>query len=508
MYIVNINDNNGSETISISKTMRLDKLMKELDLMLDMPCSGNHTCGKCKVTVKGHLSEMTDEERMLLKDEEIKNNIRLACFAEVNGDIEIFLDQTEANVLSMVKQGDLEFTEEGYGISVDIGTTTVAMQLYELRTGKLLGEDLRNNAQCIFGADVISRIKYATENGTKYLQDSIHKQLLDMSKECMHKAEIYEINKSVVTGNTVMLHFYEGLETRSIAVAPFKTESLFGRNGDFELSGSQTYLPSCIGSYVGADISCSILAAGMQRHNDRIELLADLGTNGELVLNYRGEMYCASTAAGPAFEGANLSHGMRAELGAISEMMVDDGKVLFKVIGNGKPKGVCGSGVLDAVSVMLELGVINETGRIDEGYIGDGEVAWKIPSTEVYITQKDIRQIQLAKSAIFAGIKTLLDQAGLKEKDIETFYVAGGFGYHMNGENAANIGLFPRGLERCMEVIGNGALSGAIMLLFDNKQKEYIKEIINKSTEVDLSGKQVFSDYYIEGMLFEEDEKY
>lgn len=493
----------------IKKNIRLDMLLKQIGILLDMPCGGNHTCGKCKVRVSGKLSTLTKDERKLLTEDEVKNNIRLACFTKVFGDINIYPNVDATDTLSMITLPKYNLTGKGYGLAVDIGTTTVAMQLYDLSTGKMLSEALGVNAQGSFGADVISRIQNAADNGNKYQQDAIQNQLNLMAKDCITQAGVDYINKSVITGNTTMLHFYEGLEVKNLATAPFTPTSLFGMKSNHTLVKSPIYLPKCIGSYIGADITCTILATEMIHHSDKIELLADLGTNGEVVLNIYGKLYCASTAAGPAFEGANLTFGMKAGKGAIAKVSIKANKVFYKTVGNTPAKGICGSGILDAVSIMLELKIIDETGHIDSEFEGPGkiiyhneELAWQIPGTKISVTQKDIRQIQLAKSAIFAGIKTLLKKENLSPEDIDTFYIAGGFGHYMNRHSAANIGLFPKELEDRIKLIGNGALSGAATLLLDTDQRVNEKSIISKSKEIELSGNPTFSEHYVDGMLF------
>lgn len=493
----------------VESAVKLQDVLNELNISHDMPCSGQHTCGKCKIKVKGHLSKLSDKERTLLTQEELDNHIRLACFVEVLGDAEVILSDNDLTVLSVKEPRESNYKNTGYGIAVDVGTTTIAMQLYDLATGQLLSESVGINEQVAFGADVISRIQYTIENGNASVKEVLYNQLLIMADKCMHESGVKKIDKWVVTGNTVMLHFYEGLETESISRAPFTPKSLFGRESSIGLNGEKPYLPECIGSYIGADITCAILASEIHKHSNKIELLADLGTNGELVLNNKGRLLCASTALGPAFEGANLTYGMRATKGAISKIRVEDNMLKMETVDNSEPKGICGSGVLDAVRLMLEEEIMDETGRLDEEYSAFGQVvsrhdglAWQLPNTTIMVTQKDIRQVQLAKSAVFAGIKTLLKEADLQISDIDKFYVAGGFGYYMNAESATIIGLFPKGLENKIELIGNGALSGAISLLMNANEMKNERAIISKSTEIHLSGKKTFSDYYIDGMLF------
>ncbi len=503
-------ENNTVRRATIEHPMKLSQLLKHEHVHLDLPCGGNKTCGKCKVRVVGHLSPMSASEEEFLTKSDIASDYRLACCTDVLGDVTVYPSNDETDILSVVTLKKDILSSDGYGLAVDIGTTTVAMQLYDLSSGQLLGESLRANAQGTYGADVISRIQYAMDNGHDILQNSIQEQLSDMAAECKDQARVSKIHKSVIAGHTVMLHFYEGVDTSGIAVAPFTPFSFFGKESVFKLCDNRPYLPTCMSAYVGADITCSVLAADMIRHSNRIELLADLGTNGELVLNHQGTLYCASTAAGPAFEGANLTHGMRGGEGAISTLTIVDEALQVETLGGGRATGICGSGVLDAVNIMLTEKIIDETGRIDEDYRGygrvvdyDGDLAWQIPGTSVVFTQKDVRQVQLAKSAICAGIQTLIEEVGITVRDIESFYVAGGFGYHMNKFSASNIGLFPKGLEDQTHIIGNGALSGAITLLLNDDAKADERAIIDSAKEIVLSGNKIFSDYYIDGMLFE-----
>lgn len=477
-----------------------------------MPCGGNHTCGKCRVRASGALSAVSAAEQTLL-GKYGNEGMRLACFATIEGDCTVWAGLADTCTLSWARMPRVKPDGEGYGLAVDIGTTTVAMRLYNLKTGAPVSEALEGNRQAPFGADVISRIGRAEEGESDALAKVIRAQLSDMSKICMTHAAIHKITRTVVTGNTTMLHLYEGLDASGIARAPFTPYTLFDSESAHPLAEAPTYLPPCIGAYVGADIVCALLASEMPAHPDKVTLLADIGTNGEIALMKDGKLYCCSTAAGPAFEGAGLHQGMRAAPGAVTGVSLEDGAVRVSVLGDCVATGICGSGILDAVSVMLKLGILDESGLIDEEYEGEGELAeqdgqpaWRLPGTEVLITQKDIRQIQLAKSAVCAGIRTLLDHTGVAADAVETFFVAGGFGHSMNAESAAHIGLFPEELLSKTEVIGNGSLAGASMLLLSSALREKAAEIQREATELPLSASETFMDFYVEGMLFGEEE--
>lgn len=514
MAIVTVVCGSKQKQCTVAEGSRLDAALHELQAAPSMPCGGNHTCGKCHVRVNGMVSEMDETEKRFLTQSEIADGIRLACFATVLGDCTVYQQEDAVQTLSWARLPAFSKDIGGKGMAIDVGTTTIAARLYDCADGTILGEMLEGNRQAPYGADVITRIDAAGNGHRNDLHNSVLTQLTEMTQNCMKQAGISSIDRAVVTGNTTMLHFYEDLDASGIAVVPFTPTSLFGMQSAYSICGAETYLPHCIGSYVGADIVCAILASGMLQHPEQLSLLADLGTNGEIALYQNGKLYCCSTAAGPAFEGAGLHQGMRAAKGAITAVTLnEEQKVELNILGDGEAVGICGSGILDALRVMLELEIIDETGMIDDEYEGEGEItewndqpAWKLPNTQVLITQKDIRQIQLAKSAICAGIRTLLDHIGVEPEEVDAFYVAGGFGHSMDPQSAAAIGLFPQELLDAVQVIGNGALGGASMLLMSKQAREQAQHIIAVSEELSLSKSPEFMDFYVDGMLFGEEE--
>ena len=421
---------------------------------------------------------MDESERRLLSGEDQANGIRLACFCRVCGDVSVRLNDAGASkIIAWNKTAAFEHTETGFGIAVDIGTTTVAMQLFERASGRVLAERLAENRQRGYGADVISRIEACKTSDLDTLSDLIADQLEEMAAACLAEAGLDTIDEAVVTGNSTMLHLYEGLDPASLAVVPFDVQSYFGCMSRRTLAGAPVYLPRCIGAYVGADIICAILASGMV-HKGGVELLADIGTNGEMALLHNGKLLCCSTAAGPAFEGAGLSQGMPAAPGAIRAVQQTDGAITYKTVQDKPAIGVCGSGYLD------------------EDYEIDG--------SGVTIIQKDVRQIQLAKSAICAGVITLLEEEGVDAADVARFCIAGGFGSSMDYTSACAIGLFPAALRDKTEFIGNGALGGAAMLLMNRSLREYSESLAENATELSLSASAAFMDYYVDCMSFME----
>lgn len=461
----------------------------------NMPCAGNHTCGKCRVRAEGQAEPITEQEARLLSGQEREQGVRLACFLKAAGDLQITVEEEAGGqVLSWAKIPPVELTEPGLGFAVDIGTTTVAMRLYDRRTGEALAEELKENRQRSYGADVISRISACAETGVAALSQLISAQLEEMARACLFKAGAERAEEAVVTGNSTMLHLYEGLDPASLAVSPFAVKSYFGTFSRHTLLGAPVYLPRLIGAYVGADIVCAILASGMTRQRGAC-LLADIGTNGEMALWQDGRLTCCATAAGPAFEGAGLSCGMPAKKGAVRAAAVKGEKPVFEVIGGGRPQGVCGSGILDALRVLLELETLEDTGFMEEDY--------EIEGSGVYITKQDVRQIQLAKSAVCAGLYTLMEEAGAPAEAIGKFFIAGGFGSSMDTESAAAIGLIPQALGVRAEFIGNGALGGASMLLFNKRLRRQAEALAENARELALSASPVFMERYIDCMSFE-----
>ena len=456
------------------------------------PCGGNHTCGKCRVRVSGDVSEAAENEKNLLGEDHGKG-IRLACFCKLMGDAAVTLDpEREAKIVAWHRMPEIECTETGYGFAVDIGTTTVVVRLYDRATGKVLAERMGENAQRGFGADVISRIEACKTEGLEVLSDRIAAQLEEMAAACMQESGVTEIAESVVTGNSTMLHLYEGLDPASLAVVPFTMQSAFGCYSRRTLAGAPVYLPRCIGAYVGADIVCAILTAELT--DGGVRLLVDIGTNGEMVLARDGKLLCCATAAGPAFEGAGLSCGMPAKRGAIRKVTLQDDKPIYETVQDAEPVGICGSGILDALAIALRIENMDDSGFLEE----------EIDLGGMIINQKDVRQIQLAKSAVCAGLITLLEEADVPAEDVEMFSIAGGFGSSMDPDSGRAIGLFPAALRDKTDFIGNAALGGAAMLLLNRDIRAKAEQLADAAEEIELSTSAAFMDHYIDCMSFME----
>lgn len=459
------------------------------------PCSGNGTCGKCKIKVTGDTSPLTSMEEKLLTDKEIKEGVRLACYTEFlsAGTIETF--EATQLVEGASDTTELINTTLNYVCGIDIGTTTIACVIYSAKTGKRVAEVLEENAQRSYGADVISRIEACKEYGTDTIQQVIRTQLDRMYCLALNKADIPNVDKTVITGNTTMLHILEGLNPETLGVTPFTVVSLFGTQSDY----LDAYLPHCVSAYVGADLLCAALASKMIE-NPACSLLVDIGTNGEMCISENGELTCCSVAAGPAFEGCGLSCGTPAIEGAITHVELKNNKPIISTIGT-TMTSICGSGIISLIHVMLELELIDETGKftdevcLDLGTLSDGK--FYIQESDVYITGEDISKVQLAKSAICAGIYTLLGVTSTSIDSIDTLYICGGFGAHLDIPSACGIGLIPNEFLDKVKVLGNAALTGAVNIALGTK------EIAPIYKEVNLSNSPLFMDYYIDCMLFE-----
>ncbi len=510
MSIVTVKDKTQTKLLDFEKPTQLSEFTKSF--FVPMPCGGNHTCGKCKVYAKGNISPLSETERKYLSNQEIQNGIRLACVAQALGDCTIEILNNENNSGTVMLDGKKhEMNFYGLALSADIGTTTVAVYLY--KDGKQIKSIGEHNKQSKFGADVITRIGV---NKPQILQQTIVSQLTEMFEKVLcDVADVSEVERIVITGNTTMLHFLRGYDPASLAVSPFKTVSLFDEEIEADkifpiFSNATLYLPPCISAYIGADVVCSIEVSEMIK-KDETSILADIGTNGEMALYHKGTLVTCSTAAGPALEGACISQGMSAGIGAIDNVYLDKdtNSIGYHVIGDVKPTGICGSGLIRLTALLLELNLVDETGAIDEeceeyssliGEDDDGLFIY-IGDSGITLTQRDIRQIQLAKASICAGIFTMLDYFKISETDVDVFYICGGFGSYIDPKSAGKMGLIPMSFVDKVVVLGNGAGAGASRMI-DKEHCALGREIAKTAKIIELSESPFFMEQYIEQMSF------
>ena len=475
---------------------------------VEFPCGGRGRCKGCRVRVLAGSLPVTDEDRKLLGAEDLEAGWRLSCRARVQAPLTLELAQWETRILT--DETRFDFTpRDGLGVAVDLGTTTIVAQLLDLRTGDVLGVRTALNAQARQGADIMSRIDFALAgDGQTQLQGLVREQIGAMIGELMTAAPpvaadvspLSRLTDVVLVGNTAMHHLFCGVPVQPLAHHPFEPDDdglkVFRAEelGWPDVAGARVHFLPCLGGFVGSDILAGILATGLHR-SERPLALVDLGTNGEIVVGNRDRMVCASTAAGPAFEGARISMGMRAATGAISEVTVRDRRMECRVLGGVEPRGICGSGLVDAVAAGLELGTILASGRLA---VGD-----ELPlAGPVKLSQWDVRELQLAKGAIAAGIRLLIERRGTRREALARVHLAGAFGNYISRASARRIGLIDFPVEQ-VEPAGNTALRGAKMALFElPAHGGEFGGLLPRIEHVSLKDDPQFHDVYVEEMTF------
>jgi uncharacterized 2Fe-2S/4Fe-4S cluster protein (DUF4445 family) len=420
---------------------------------------------------------------------------------------------------------------EKYGISLDIGTTTVVGTLWDLDKGLSIQTIGKTNPQILFGADVISRINYCEDDPVKFqiIRDKIIDCLNKIIQELTlaNQLEKDDIIKVTVAGNTTMSHIFAGFNPKNLARAPFIPAYL----GEKEFKASEVLLnlnkeakvillPNIAG-HIGGDITAGILATRTDGFNG-MTLFIDIGTNGEIVIAKDGKIYACSTAAGPAFEGAFINHGMRAETGAIEKIKIKNGTVFFKTVEDGEPVGICGSGVIQVIAELLNAGIINNTGRLllpkelngvelsddltsrlREGPGGrEFVIVFKENKEDITITQKDIREVQLAKGAIYSGIILLLNRLNEKIENIDRIIVAGAFGSYIDKESALTIGILPKIDLNKITFAGNAAGAGASLVLLSEDERNKAIQLVDKVEHVELANCDDFQEEFLKAMSF------
>ena len=400
----------------------------------------------------------------------------------------------------------------------DIGTTTIAGYLLDSEDGRMLAVESRMNPQAQYGADVIMRATYALEHGTDVLSRCIREAVNEMLGVLAGDAGISreDIFQVCIVGNTCMHHLFLGISPASLVHAPYTpavSERLVLNAGDYGLDVQRKaeliMLPDIAG-YVGAD-TCGCLLALRQDQKDEISLMIDIGTNGEMVLGNRNRLVTCSTAAGPAFEGAKIECGMRGAAGAVDHVKYENGKWDYTTVGNQPAVGLCGSGLIDLVAGLLDAGMLDENGALSSGQEKQG-VFMLVPLEQagnergVYLTQKDIGEVQLAKAAIAAGIQMLMKRLGITEEEICSVYIAGAFGNYMDPVSAGKIGLLPAALVKKVKPVGNAAGEGAKIALVNEREMLEMDELVGKIDFVELAASGDFQDYFIDELGFEANE--
>ncbi len=443
----------------------LSSVLLGAGIYIDHPCGGKGSCKKCLVTANG---------------EEV-----LSCRYIIESDVSVCLPEcVEVKAFSGSKE--LRDLNENICFVLDLGTTTLALAAVSLDEKKIITTVTRANPQRAFGTDVMSRIEYCRNNSVGELQSAVVNEVNDMLREV---GNAYG-KKMYVAGNTTMLHLLLGVDCSSMGAYPYAPVFLEGRRVKAETIGLDYLdevetLPS-ISAFVGADIVAGLNYVDSPA-NGKFNILVDLGTNAEIVLFSKTAALCTSAAAGPCFEGANISCGMSAVSGAVCSY--EEGKAI--TIGNAPAKGICATGLVDIIAYLIYKGKLDKTGLLE------GE-QFKI-AENVFITQQDIRQYQLAKSAVCSGIETLVKIKGITYDDIEKIYVSGGFSSAMNFANAAATGLIPKELEKKCVAVDNSSLLGGVRLACE---KSNYLTYSDKAVYIDLSSNPIFKNAFIEHMVF------
>jgi len=532
---MNIEVTQGGKTIVLSipeaKKISLLEILRENDIQVRADCGGKGRCFKCEVKISQGATDATAADLKHFSEEEIKEGYRLSCLSFPKADMKVEVPEyledemevdshTEHSIGSEKSAND---KPSKYGFAIDIGTTTIAISLVDVANRKIVDTYSGVNHQRQWGSDVIARIQASNDGEKDELQNSIICDLKTGIESLLKKYSIGEndFEHIVISGNTTMGHLLMGFSCEGLGVVPFtpvdiSTITVSSKDLLGAFNAEITLTPG-VSTYVGGDITSGMLVTNMCEE-EGLSFLLDIGTNGEMALANKDKCLVTSTAAGPAFEGGQIKCGMASVPGAISAVDIkEDDTVALKTIGDKAPIGFCGTGVLEAICELVKKELIDETGVLDDDYFDDGYEFAKSPDgDEIRIFQEDIRQIQLAKSAIRAGMETLIEESGASYDDIKNVYIAGGFGYRINLEKAVGIGLLPEELLPKMKAVGNTSLQGSVEILngfYDDEAKSLSKEqnnaikraerIVSDSKEVDLSTSKLFNEYYMEYMMFE-----
>jgi uncharacterized 2Fe-2S/4Fe-4S cluster protein (DUF4445 family) len=496
------------------------------------PCGGRGSCGKCRVRVLGltppeTLAPVSDAERVFLSASDLEAGWRLSCFASfavrgaVTVEVEVIAVPLDASIAAQPGLRAGKRDTRPLRLAVDLGTTTIVGRFLDPWGGRSYGTAVRANSQRAWGADVLSRIEAAGDPAIlARLRDSALEQIDEIIEElCMGAARVSsELGEIVVAGNTVMLHLLLGCDPSGMGRLPFTPQFLDERLLDASEAGlgrglslgtgCVLHLLPGISAFVGADLTAGILATRLYEAKAP-ELLVDLGTNGEIILSADRGLLCTATAAGPAFEGGRIEHGSPSLFGAVDHAAWNEvGALRLSTIGGDEPSSICGSGLLDLVAALREKGIVDETGRLEGGEdCADGQRRLFIDhGRSLSISQSDVREIQLAKGAVAAGIRVLCQEAGVAMEDIATLRLAGGFGSCLDPRSALAIGLIPGELRGRIAAEGNTSLRGTVEIACAPGAIDICHSFIAASRAIDLSRAPSFQDAFMDAMLFPEDE--
>ncbi len=500
---------------------------------VDNPCNGTGVCGKCRVRIAdGDVSEVSSTEERMLREEDLAQGIRLSCMTKIYGAIKVELLQKERNHKVLTERYVPEFVhdkhDDGYGVAIDIGTTTVVTALIELKSGREIASASMINAQKHFGLDVLTRITYEyehSEEGIEQLRKAIVESINDMLAQVCRDAGISadEIREIDVAANCTMMHMFLGMDARSIGRSPYKPMFLKAQKRTAREIGLRAgadgralvYCLPQVSAFIGADIVAGAYVCELEKQKGNV-LFIDIGTNGEIVLSQRGRLLCCSCAAGPALEGMNISCGMRAAEGAIEDVKITEHGVELTSIDGKEPVGICGSGILAVLKELIRTGLVRKNGAfIKKENIPEADYRYPMirmngkkrefllcETPELVVTQGDIRQVQLAKGAILSGFLALLNKAGIGMEELDKVMIAGQFGAHLPAESLTGTGILPKEVEDKIVYVGNSSKTGAYMTLMSEQVKTEMEAMAERMEYIELAETENYEKIFTESMPF------
>ncbi|MFO7761309.1 MAG: ASKHA domain-containing protein [Thermodesulfobacteriota bacterium] len=558
-----INVKNLDQTVEGVEGESVRDSLARQGIVIDTPCNGLGKCGQCGVWVD-EPEKFPETPHENISREKSEQGLRLACqlfptedisilipehilstsksgdrilagdilkFSEINSAVKVYetadnwwLQYDRKSAPQRVKQWATSFSPKG--AAIDLGTTTVVVTLISLKTGEELATVSRLNPQIRFGHDIMTRIHHgSTEKGLGELKEVIRHGLDQLLEQACKDtgSNVLEILDITIGGNTTMLQLVAGINPYPLGRVPFKVDIEGGRSYPVENFGFQVnpaarvYIPPVLHAFIGTDITAGLVVNKSFFDESRAVHYIDVGTNGEQALNLHGRRLFCSTAAGPAFEGMGISCGMRAAIGAVEEVNTDGYDLKIITIGNTPVRGVCGSGLLDLIAALLRLRVIDYSGRLQppEKLAGispsvvsrleiiDDQPAFRLNS-DIHLTQRDIRQLQLAKGAVRAAIEIILDEAGSNSSALDEFIIAGGFGASLDPESLEIIGLIPPGIKDKIRFTGNASRSGCARLLTDVDERRFIEKGLQEIEHLSIEQDPDFIDRFVAAMEFPE----
>lgn len=510
----------AGRTLPVIDGTKLSIALNTNEIFVETPCGARGYCRKCVVKVVGEAPPATPPDIEQLSPDEIALGFRLSCQLAVTADLQIAIVPAAMADVKKAAMGRLSgpvavepwarllAAGRSVGLALDVGTTSMVGALLDLTTGEELAAQSVPNPQAVHGGDLMSRLSYATaaEENAHELQTLALNAVRNMLDRLCSKAGLAreQVTAATFCGNTAMHHLFLGIPVADLALAPYVPAVLDGYQAQLPGLPPVYALPNIAG-FVGADAVAAGLAAGIDQGEQTV-LVVDIGTNGEMLLRHRGVVYACSAPAGPAFEGGEISQGMRANPGAIETVSFDGTDLQVGVIKGAAPKGICGSGLLDAVAALLDAGLLDWMGRLQpQGpaahRLSEGAMAVEL-APGVWLTQKDVRALQLAKGAIRSGIDLLLQVAGIAPSDLDAILLAGAFGNYLRRESAIAIGLLPPVAAENVKPIGNAAAAGAKLVLLSKGARDRAEALARYAQHIDLATHPDFEEIFMDALNF------